>query len=369
MHLALVLLVIVHGLIHLLGFAKAFGLAPLPQLTRPVSRPAGVLWLAAAALFVAAGALLLLRVGAWWAPALAAVVSSQVLIARAWTDARYGTLANVVVLVALVPALAELSPTSFSREYARVVDQALARPAGAAPVVTEADLASLPPPVQRYLRRSGAVGQPQVRNVHATFSGTFRRHPREAPLQVVAEQYNFFDEPARYFYIRGQLFGVPFDGLHLFEGPSATMRIRVASLLQVGDAKGPQMNQGETVTLFNDMCFLAPSSLIDPRIAWEPVDDRTVKARFTNHGVTVGAELRFDAQGDLVDFISHDRFMSADGTSYRQVPWSTPVAGFVEVGGRRRWTGGSAVWHLPEGEYTYVTLTLDSLEYDVTARR
>lgn len=31
----------------------------------------------------------------------------------------------------------------------------------------------------------------------------------------------------------------------------------------------------------NDMCLLAPSTLIDPSIAWEAVDATTARARFT----------------------------------------------------------------------------------------
>lgn len=40
----------VHGVIHLMGCAKAFGYAELPQLTQPVSRAGGLAWLAAASL-------------------------------------------------------------------------------------------------------------------------------------------------------------------------------------------------------------------------------------------------------------------------------------------------------------------------------
>ncbi len=36
-----------HGLIHAMGFAKAFGLAELPQLVQPISRAMGVAWLLA----------------------------------------------------------------------------------------------------------------------------------------------------------------------------------------------------------------------------------------------------------------------------------------------------------------------------------
>ena len=46
-------LLAVHGLIHLMGFAKAFGYAELPQLTKPISSEMGVAWLAAGLLVIA----------------------------------------------------------------------------------------------------------------------------------------------------------------------------------------------------------------------------------------------------------------------------------------------------------------------------
>ncbi|MCB0617044.1 MAG: hypothetical protein KDC75_27195, partial [Phaeodactylibacter sp.] len=52
-----VFIVFVHGLIHLLGFLKAFQLSEVSQLTQDISRPAGILWLVAMILFLATGGL------------------------------------------------------------------------------------------------------------------------------------------------------------------------------------------------------------------------------------------------------------------------------------------------------------------------
>jgi hypothetical protein len=49
------------------------------------------------------------------------------------------------------------------------------------------------------------------------------------------------------------------------------MRVKVASILMMVDAKGPEMDQAETVTLFNDLCVFAPGALIDPRIRWQVI--------------------------------------------------------------------------------------------------
>ena len=63
----LAMLLVVHGLIHLLGFAKAFGLAELPQLTQLILPFSGLLWLIASSLFVAAAVSLFVWPRGWWA--------------------------------------------------------------------------------------------------------------------------------------------------------------------------------------------------------------------------------------------------------------------------------------------------------------
>ena len=87
MRLLLFVVIMVHGLIHLMGFAKAFEYAELSQLTQRISRPVGLLWLAAAVAFVAAGVLFILRPEAWWWVGAPAVVLSQALIFASWRDA------------------------------------------------------------------------------------------------------------------------------------------------------------------------------------------------------------------------------------------------------------------------------------------
>ena len=55
MRIVFAIFLVAHGLIHLLGAVKAFRVVDVPQLTLPIDRPLGVLWLLAAAmLFVTA---------------------------------------------------------------------------------------------------------------------------------------------------------------------------------------------------------------------------------------------------------------------------------------------------------------------------
>jgi hypothetical protein len=181
-----------------------------------------------------------------------------------------------------------------------------------------------------------------------------------------SEQYDFFDQPMRLFLMKATRYGLPVEGLHLFRGEGATMQIKLASLLQVVDAKGPKMNQGETVTLFNDLCLMAPAALIDKeRIQWDAAGPMAVRARFMHKGVMIGALLSFNEAGELTDFISNDRYLSADGKTYKSYPWSTPVQSYREFGGRRVVGCAETVWHTPQGEFSYGRFNLAEIEYNL----
>ena len=96
---------VLHGLIHFMGPAKAFGWAELAQLQMPISRASGLLWGVAGLALLATAALYLLGVRGWWTLALGAAVLSQVVIVGSWSDARIGTLPNVVIVAVVLAAL------------------------------------------------------------------------------------------------------------------------------------------------------------------------------------------------------------------------------------------------------------------------
>jgi hypothetical protein len=155
---------------------------------------------------------------------------------------------------------------------------------------------------------------------------------------------------------------------HRYVGTEATMRVRVAGLLQVVDASGPLMTQSETVTLLNDICFLAPAALVDAPITWQPVDSRHVKATYSNAGHAVSAVLTFEEAGDLVGFVSEDRCQSADGKSYRRFPWSTPLSDYRDFGPARLAAHGEARRREPAGEWVYGDFALERIAYNEALR-
>jgi hypothetical protein len=359
-----IIVVVLHGLIHLLGFAKAFGFAKLPQLIQPIPRSLGLLWMAAAILLLATTAAIVFWPRWWWLLGGLALIASQGIIASSWSDAKVGTLVNLVLLVGVLYGFASRGPLSLGAEYERHLDQS--RRVALSPMLTEADLAPLPEPVRRYVRGAGALGRPRIRNFHASWKGRIRSSATSPWMAFTAEQLNTVDSPRRFFKMDAVMKGLPVDVLHAFDEGGATMRVRLLSAIPMVDAKGPEMTRAETVTLFNDLCVLAPGALVSPLIVWEPVDASTARARFTLRANTISAELQFNAAGELVDFVSDDRAAgSADGSSFTRTRWSTPLREYAQVGPARVATRGDAVWHPANGAWAYGEFKLLSLAYDV----
>jgi hypothetical protein len=291
---------------------------------------------------------------------------SQGLVMTAWRDAWAGTAANVVLLLVVTHGLLTEGPWSFHAQYLRDVEAGLSRSV-AAPRVTEADLALLPEPVRRYLRVTHAVGQPRVQNYRIRFSGRIRRAPDAAWMPFEAEQHSFADEPTRLFLMRARLFGVPVQAFHRLIGGHATMQVKVAGVVPMADERGDEMDRAEAVTLFNDMCILAPGALVGPDITWEAVDASTARARFTHAGHTIAATLFFDTDGRLVNFESDDRSRALADGSFARTRFSTPLRDYRDFGPLHLAGYGEARWRLPEGEFTYGEFTMREVVVNATA--
>jgi hypothetical protein len=255
---------------------------------------------------------------------------------------------------------------SFDARWAAAVTAELAtQPLAAAPALTEPDLASLPAPVRRYVLASGAVGRPVPQNMRLEMDAVMLRKPGDPGMAATSTQLNWFRSPTRLFLMKARMFGLPVRALHIYREEQATFQVRAAGLVTIVDQSGESISGAETVTVLNDMCIFAPGALVDPRLAWEPVDDRTATVTFTNGRRRVSATLLFNERDELADFWSDDRPESGDNVVHQR-RWSTPMFDYRDVGGLRLPTRGDAVYQRPDGPFTYGAFTLRSVAYDVT---
>ena len=263
-------------------------------------------------------------------------------------------------------AFLALAPPRLRTAFRDDVRDALNGMAPALSPVTNAQLMRLPQAVQRYLHAAGVIGQPRVANFRTRLHGRIRSDADSRWMPVRAEQYTFVRERKRFFYLTSSMFGVPVQGYHRYADGAASMDIRADGLLPIVSLAGAELFQSETVTFLNDMCLFAPATLLDPVLVWEELDGDSVRVTFRNAGVAVSAELSFNSSGQLIDFVSDERYRaSSDGAHMTRLRWSTPIASYRAFGPLRLWSGAEARWHTAEGSFAYAELELDEVQYNV----
>lgn len=351
--------IVFQGLIHLIRYFNANDIDHVARLSQRISIANGEVWLIAAMYFFAAALLLMVESTQWIGLGFAAVVASQFLLILYRNEIRYGTIPNVIIMIAIVLCLGSCF---FEEGYRKDITYNLNHNNSlSADVLTEQDLAELPAPVERYLKYAGVVGKPKVRNFRIVFNGEMRDKGQEY-FSFTSEQYNFMQNPARLFFMKGRMFGITVPGYHKYLDRKASMDIRIFGMLPVVKLSGEVMDKTETVTLFNDMCLFSPASLIDDRIQWQAIDDRTVKAMFTNQGISITATLFFNQKGQLINFVSNDRTAVSD---MKQYPFITPVSDYRNMNGINLPTYGEAIWRYPDGDFTYGKFRLQEIEYNL----
>jgi len=352
-------LLVIHGLIHGMGFAKAFDLFDFKQLTVPISKIGGVFWLVTSLLFIISAILFLRDENFWWLFLFAAIFISQILIISTWHDSKFGSILNGIALIAAILGYAQWNYFSaYQKDVAKNFSTIISTKQD---LLSESDIELLPEPVKKYIRYAGCVGKPKVQNFKINFEGKIRKNDTSPWMPFSSEQYNFMSEPTRLFFMKAIMKGMPVAGYHSYKNGIAYMDIRLLSLFKVQYQEGTEMNIAETVTFFNDMCCMAPATLIDKRINWKMIDDLNVSADFTCNVITIQALLSFNEKGELINFKSNDRYAADYG---KKLPWATPLKDYKMKNGFRLAGYAETIYTYPEGDQCYGTFSLTSVEYN-----
>jgi hypothetical protein len=362
-------IVVVHGLIHLMGFANEWQLAEIEQLTGKTLIPlsggsakvAGLLWLLATGIFIVAAAGYLMGKEWWWMLAFAGVLLSQLLIILYWQDAKAGTLSNIIILAV---ALFSYAPWSFDRQVDKELEAFLPDSISQQrETVTPSMMVGLPSIVQQWLIRTGVAGRPVIQTAYLRQRGQLRTKPDGKWMPVTAVQYTRVDNPG--FLWRARIEAGSFmhiSGRDKYEDGRGHMLIKLMSLIPVADAKGEKIDQGSMLRYLGEVVW-APTAALSRYLSWEEIDERTAKVTMTYKGISASGIFRFDAEGDFVSFEA-ERYYDRDD-DYTLETWVVSASDYATFDGIRVPVDWEVTWKLKEGDYTWYKFQITELEYDV----
>jgi hypothetical protein len=233
-------------------------------------------------------------------------------------------------------------------------------------LITDMQLLRLPEPAQRYLRYAGVVGKEPIRTVHLRQRGVMRQRPDQKWMSMEAEQFFSVNPPA--FVWHGTMRLSPlvwFSATDQFSQGHGTMRIKLLSVLPLGNERGPEMDQGTMLRYLGEIAWF-PTAWLSDTIAWEAINASSVKATIHQSHVSASAVLSVNEQGQPILF-SADRYMEEYG-HYLLTPWSVRSSAFREAGGMRIPTHFEVTWHLDGGDFTWLRGEISEIEYNQSGK-
>jgi hypothetical protein len=351
------IILLIHGLIHLLGFLKAFLLAELNELTNPVSKPLGLLWLLSALILVLSAVFIFLKNPLWWLFAIIGVLISQVLIILFWKDALYGTLPNILILTVSLIAWANFD---FDKKIKSEVSSILEKVPKEIPLtISTEDISTLPEPVQKWLQVSGIIGKSAIQSVYMTQKYQIKLKPEQKNwYPAFSKQYSTVIIPAFVWEAEIEMMpGISAFGRDKFINKEGEMVFKLFSVFAVAnDGPNPQINEAALQRFLGEMVWY-PSAALSDYIDWKDLGPQTAEATMTLDGLSGSGIFTFDENGHVRSF-SALRYQGS-GPEAKRLEWVVKVTSRKEYEGIVVPSSGEVTWKLESGDWTWAKFEIE----------
>lgn len=261
-------------------------------------------------------------------------------------------IASILFVVAVIAVFWKVPYSPIGAEFKKVTDEKAAMAADAFGVFTEADIAHLPLPVQRYFRRCGYLGTPKMSYMRASLSNVDFVMSKDRTIRIDYEQFNLVERPDRYALISSSMFGVPFEGFDSYGNGAGSMKGVLAKVIPLFDQRGESMDRACLVTWLAE-CLLVPNAALQDFVKWESIDDTHATAAVSWEGRSASGIFTFAETGELMAFRTGDRVAVDMNGKETKADWSAYFSAYHPVNGVMQPEVIQSVWHYREGDCVY----------------
>lgn len=223
----------------------------------------------------------------------------------------------------------------------------------ASDVFTEEDIAHLPIPVQRFFIHCGYLNTPKMSYMKAVVEKVdFSTNRDKKPIKIKYTQYNFVKEPTRFAFIDSSMVSIPFQGFDCFHDGNGSMKGVIAKAFTLFDQRGKEMDKASLVTFLSE-CLFIPNVALQHYITWEEIDETHAKASISYADIQASGIFTFNEKGEMLSFTTNDRVAIDFNGNKQYVEWTAVLDNYKSFNGIKQPTTLKAIWHYPEGDYTY----------------
>lgn len=227
------------------------------------------------------------------------------------------------------------------------------------------DFKGLPEPVQRYFQYTLKEGQEYIRFVRLKQDGEFRMKENQPWMPIKAEQYFATESPA--FLWRVKLNMLPLvwiEGRDMYYQGKGNMLIKLLSTITLADATGNEIDVSSLIRFLSEAVWFPTALLPGDYLEWNKIDTNTARAIIKYESYTASGVFTFNEKGEIIKFVSNDRYMESDGKYYQQ-QWTGYYRNYQEIEGIKIPTEGEVEWNLPDRNLPYARLKITEIQYNI----
>ncbi len=351
----------IHGFIHLIGYATAFFETEISKQLVGVSKPIGSIWLVTFIMFIVVS--LQFQTGKkWFYLGIFTVLVSQTLIILAWSDAKFGTIANIIILLVSISAFASDRFDALVEKESKQILQNIKTKS--LPIISENDIVHLPQIVQKWIINSGSINNPIVQSVRLKQIGTMRTKPNSKWIPFEATQYFNVEDPS--FIWQTKISTMPLInmlGRDKLKDGKGEMLIKLAGFVPVLNASdNTKINSGAMLRYLAETCWF-PSAAINNYLSWESINSSTAKATFTYKNQSVSGIFSFNDKGDFIEFETERYYGGGRNSSLEK--WQITVEAYKIFNDIKIPYKSKVTWKLKEGNYNWLNLEVVAIDYNL----
>lgn len=353
--------ILLHGLIHLLGFLKGFGFARIENLTQPISKGMGLLWLIAAVLFLVTSVAYYFDWKWWWLLGFVAILLSQLLIFTVWKDAKFGTLANILVLSVCVYGFGVWNfQQNVEQKRSELIS--IARPLIRNPILDER-VQHLPPILQKWLSHSGILQKTIPKFISLKQHGQMKLSPETNEWIVAdAEQRITLEPPGFVWNVKTQFYHIPVFGLDQFQNGQGSMKMLLAGILPVvSTSNHPKTNESTLQRYLSEMIWY-PHLIFHPSVSFQELDSNKVEFTMTVNQTVGKVVFHFNETGETKK-ITANRFKDIQDET--PTDWEVVVTKYKSFSEYRLPSQFEVSWFLKSGKFMWFVCDVSEIKFSM----
>lgn len=227
------------------------------------------------------------------------------------------------------------------------------------------DIANLPTPVKKYFKKVLRDGQEYISRVEMNQSGSLTIGPgtkdyipyKSIQISTAFKPgflWNSTVVPKKYFHI---------TVLDYYISGKGSTSVTLQSIFKVAeDTDNKYVNQGALFRYLAEGVLYPTALLPGENIKWEAVDNNSAIAHFTDEGMSISLKFFFNDNNEVIKIYTEDRYGQFQG-KYEQKPWEGHFSDYKEIDGVLIPTKAEIGWHLEDGFWLFIKMTIDDAKY------